>query len=118
MDQLSALLVVKALDGLAMRASAISQNVANANSPSYVPVRVDFEQHLKAASSEGLDAVRAVRPEFTRMPMAGGVDGIGGEMRLDLELASASETALRYAALVDVLGRQMQISRLAVTGGQ
>ena len=118
MDQLSALLVVKALDGLSMRAAAISQNVANSNSPSYVPVRVDYEQQLRAASSEGADAVRGVRPEFVRMPMAEGIGGTGGEMRLDLELASASETALRYAALVDVLGRQMQISRLAVTGGK
>lgn len=114
MDQLSALLVVKALDGLAMRAAAISQNVANANSPAYVPVRVDFEQQLRQASTGGPDAVRGVKPAFVHLPMADG----NSEMRLDLELASASETALRYAALVDVLGRQMQISRLAVTGGQ
>ncbi|WEK46127.1 MAG: hypothetical protein P0Y56_14045 [Candidatus Andeanibacterium colombiense] len=114
MDQLSALLIVKALDGLAMRSSAISQNVANANSPSYRPLRVDFEEQLRAATKDGPNAVRALQPHFARMP---GTDGTG-EMRLDLELASASETALRYAALVDVLGRQMQISRLAVTGGQ
>lgn len=114
MDQLSALLVVKALDGLAMRAAAISQNVANANSPSYAPVRIDFEQELRAAAEQGPEAVRQVKPEFTRMPVADG----NGEMRLDLELASASETALRYAALVDVLGRQMQLSHLVVRGGQ
>lgn len=114
MDPLSALLVVKALDGLTMRASAISQNVANANSPSYLPLRVDFEQQLREAAKDGPDAVRAVEPRFAR---ASAIEG-DGEMRLDLELASASETTLRYAALVDVLGRQMQISRLAVTGGK
>ncbi len=114
MDQLSALLVVKALDGLAMRASAIAQNVANANSPSYVPLRVDFEQQLRTAANDGPEAVRALQPRFMRPPPADG----SGEMRLDLELASASETALRYAALIDVLGRQMQLSRLVVTGGQ
>jgi flagellar basal-body rod protein FlgB len=108
------MLVVKALDGLAMRSSAISQNVANANSPSYMPLRVDFEQQLRDAAEKGPDAVRTLSPQFTRMPLVEG----NGEMRLDLELASASETALRYAALVDVLGRQMQLSRLAVTGGQ
>lgn len=114
MDPLSAMLVVKALDGLTMRASAISQNVANANSPSYVPLRVDFEQQLREAAKNGPDAVRAVQPRFAPIPMADG----SGEMRLDLELASASETALRYAALVDVLGRQMQISHLVARGGQ
>jgi len=114
MDQLSALLVVKALDGLALRASAISQNVANANSPNYTPLRVDFEGRLREAAQAGPEAVRQLRPEFEQdMSRAG-----QGGMRLDLELASASETALRYAALVDVLSRQMQLTRLSMTGGQ
>lgn len=108
------MLVIKALDGLAMRASAIAQNVANANSPSYAPVRVDFERQLRDAASAGVDAVRSVKPRYTYAPATSGT----GEMRLDLELASASETALRYVALIDVLGRQMQISRLVVAGGR
>lgn len=114
MDQLSALLITKALDGLAMRASAISQNVANANSPGYQPIRVSFEDELRGAASGGPDAVRAVEPQFQRV-MSNGIDV---ELRIDLEMASASETALRYSALVDVLSRQMQISRLIVRGGQ
>ena len=40
----------------------------------------------------------------------------GDDVRLDLEMANASETALRYAALSDILNRQMQINRLAVKG--
>lgn len=113
MEQLSAVLVAKALDGLAMRASAISQNVANANSASYRPLRVDFEGSLRKAAEQGPGAVRALRHEFTQMPVEP-----GGELRLDLELASASETALRYGALVEVLGRQMALTRLSVTGGR
>jgi len=111
MDALSAVLITKALDGLAMRASAISQNIANASTPSYAPIRVSFEQELRGALPKGADAVRLVQPEFVRMPG-------DAALRLDLEMASASETTLRYSALVDVLSRQMQISRLAVTGGQ
>jgi flagellar basal-body rod protein FlgB len=114
MDQISALLITKALDGLAMRASAISQNISNANSPGYLPVRVSFEDQLRGAAGAGPDAVRAVQPQFVRV-LAEDVDA---ELRIDLEMASASETALRYSALVDVLSRQMQISRLAVRGGQ
>lgn len=113
MEQLSAVLVAKALDGLAMRASAISQNVANANSASYRPLRVDFEASLREAAEQGPDAVRALRHGFTQMPVEP-----GGELRLDLELASASETALRYGALVEILGRQMALTRLSVTGGR
>ncbi|MGJ3628955.1 hypothetical protein AB5I41_22700 [Sphingomonas sp. MMS24-JH45] len=42
----------------------------------------------------------------------------GGEPRLDLELAAANDTALRYNALVNLLGRQMEIARLGVRGQQ
>lgn len=114
MEPLSVVLIAKALDGLAMRASAISQNVANANSATYRPLRVDFEARLRAAAEQGPDAVRALQHQFTQLPPIES----GAEMRLDLELASASETALRYGALVEVLGRQMVLTRLSVTGGR
>jgi flagellar basal-body rod protein FlgB len=38
-------------------------------------------------------------------------------MRLDLEVATASQTAMRYAALLDILGREMAINRAVVRGG-
>jgi flagellar basal-body rod protein FlgB len=114
MDQLSAILVTKALDGLALRASAISQNIANANSPSYAPVKVAFEEQLREAAMLGSEAARRFQPEFTRATP----DPSSREIRLDLEMASASQTALRYAALVDVLSRQIQIARATVHGGQ
>lgn len=73
MDELSAILVTRALDGLAMRASAISQNIANANSPSYQPFKVSFEQQLRDAAAQGAEAARRFEPEFTRLPMTGPV---------------------------------------------
>lgn len=114
MDEISALLLTKALDGLALRATAISQNIANANSPSYRPLRVTFEQQLRKAADQGPEAVRAVHPEYIRTA----AEENNQELRLDLEMASASQTALRYAALIDVLNRQMQLNRLIVKGGQ
>ena len=114
MDPVSAVLINKALDGLSMRATATAQNVANANSPSYRSVRVSFEDSLREAARQGSAAVRQMRPTIERAPQT----GAGAEMRLDLELATASQTAMRYAALVDLLGRQMQISRAVIRGGQ
>jgi flagellar basal-body rod protein FlgB len=35
-----------------------------------------------------------------------------------MEMANAAETSTRYAALIDILGRQMQIERIAIRGGQ
>jgi flagellar basal-body rod protein FlgB len=115
MDEISALLMTKALDGLAMRATAVSQNIANANSPAYRPLRVRFEDRLREAAAKGPEAIRAAQPEYiSALPETGG----GSTLRLDLEMATASQTALRYAALIDILNRQVQVTRLAVRGGQ
>ena len=114
MDAVSAVLITKALDGLSMRYLATAENVANANSPGYRPLRVSFEESLTAAAQRGPDAVRRVVPRIEHLASS----RFGDEMRLDLELANASETAMRYAALLDVLNRQMQISRTVIKGGQ
>lgn len=114
MDRLSEILIAKALDGLSMRASVIAQNIANANSQSYAPQKVTFEDELRAAANQGEDAVHRVEPRISEVEGRPAV----GDMRLDLEMAGASQTSIRYAALVDILNRQMQITRLAIRGGQ
>ena len=113
LDPVSAVLINKALDGLSMRYLATAENIANANSPGYRPLRVSFEEALRSAAAAGPDAVRGVEARLERAATAA-----GGEMRLDLELATASETAMRFAALVDLLGRQLQLSRTVIRGGQ
>lgn len=112
MDPVSAVLINKALDGLSTRYLATAENIANANSPGYRPLRVSFEESLRSAAAAGTEATRRVEARIERAGVA------DGEMRLDLELATASETAMRYAALLDLLGRQMQLSRTVIRGGQ
>ncbi|PSJ42210.1 flagellar basal body rod protein FlgB [Allosphingosinicella deserti] len=111
MNPVTQVLIGKALDGLSLRAIATAQNVANANSPGYRPMRVSFEAVLQEAASRGPAAIAAMTPRMESV-------GAGEEPRLDLELATASETAMRYAALVDLLGRELQISRTVIRGGQ
>jgi flagellar basal-body rod protein FlgB len=113
-DPTSAILITKALDGLWARSLATAQNVANANSPGYRPVRVSFEEALQAAARHGPGALSGVSATVAQAQPG----TAGAEMRLDLELATASATGLRYAALLDLLGRQMQISRTVIRGGQ
>lgn len=114
MDAISAVIINKALDGLALRSLATAQNVASASSPSFRPMEVRFEQSLKAAAARGADAVRGLTLSMTRAPAS----GFGDEPRLDLELATASDTAQRYGALLDMLGREMSIVRSALRSGQ
>lgn len=99
----------KALDGLSMRMAAIADGLANAGSPTFRPAKVEFEQTLGAAARRGSDAVAQVKFEFTRGPAF----VAGDDRRIDLMLADAAQTAMRYSALVDMLGRRMSLLRAA-----
>ncbi|MGF6647329.1 flagellar basal body rod protein FlgB [Paraburkholderia sp. GAS82] len=110
----------KALDGLFVRQAVTANNVANAASENFTPLRVSFEDALREAaaqrSGDTPDAVLArvadVRP---------GVDAplpIGSNtVKLDQEIATASETSARYAMLIGMLDRSLQFEQLAVKGG-
>jgi len=112
MDSANAIVLLKALDGLSARSVVTAENIANAGTPNYRPLRLTFEKALQEAAATGNEAVRHVVPQIERVP----VGAPDSELRLDLELATASQTALRYSALVELLNRQTQIDSLAITG--
>lgn len=114
MDAVSAALITKSLDGLALRLQVTAANIANANSRAYRPSTVTFEENLKAAASRGIDAVQAVKPEIKIAPPG----TFGDEPRTDLELDTAAQTAGRYSALVELLAREIDITRTVIKGGQ
>lgn len=109
MSELTAILALKALDGLTLRSEVTSQNIANASSPGYRPLKVSFEEALTEAAAGGKDSIEALQPTIdSDLAQSSGV-------RLDLQMATASMTATRYAALVEILSRQAQLMR-AVMG--
>ena len=114
MSEVSQILTIKVMDALLQRQAAIAENIANSGSESYARKTVDFEAELRAAASRGPDALRS----FTAQPRTSGPEQPGDALRLDLEMQSASATAMRFAALSDILGRQMQLARIVVRGGQ
>lgn len=107
MDRISFALIDKALAGLTERYNFTAENIANANTPGYQPMRVRFEDALRQAASQGVGAINAVKPEAIRDTETLATGGT----RLDLELATASETGLRYRALVDVLNQLFALDR-------
>jgi flagellar basal-body rod protein FlgB len=111
MDEISFALIHKALEGLHLRYLYTAQNIANANSPDYQPMRVSFEDRLRAAASSGRPAIEEVEP---RVFVETG-DQTSASLRLDLELASASQIAGRYRALIEILGRQMALHRSVIS---
>jgi flagellar basal-body rod protein FlgB len=113
MDAVSIQLIGKVLDGLHMRYLATAQNIANASSPGYSSMRVDFEAELAAAFRKGGDDWNSFAPRYRTAPSL----NAGEDQRIDMELANAAQTAMRYSALIDMLGRQMTIARTLVRGG-
>ena len=113
MEPLAVTVAAKALDALHMRYAAMAQNIANAGSPAYRTVRVDFEAALTRAAAQGPEAVRALEFGFT----AGALRGEGEDRRLDLQIADAARTAGRYSALADLLGRRLALQH-ALLGAQ
>lgn len=112
MSAVTEAVLMKALDGLALRATVTAQNIANANSPGYRPLAVTFEDALRNAGRQGADQIAAVQPRVVPA-----FDSTGRpELRLDLELATASATAGRYGTLTELLNRQLQLRALAVSG--
>lgn len=109
---ISSITIAKALDCLTVRQAYTAQNIANANTPGYQALKVSFEESLRAAAGEGVGAVESLKPEVVPSGVA------GDELRIDLELATSSQTAMRYSSLIEVFGREMAISRAALVWGQ
>ena len=114
MDPITQALAIKTLDALSVRANVTAQNIANAGSPGYRPLRVSFEAALAAAVPNGTAAITHVQPTIDHHPVA---IGESGALRLDLELSTAAATGSRYAAVVEVLNRQMQLMSVAGSRG-
>jgi flagellar basal-body rod protein FlgB len=106
-------IITKTLDALSLRYSFTAQNIANANTPDYRAVHLSFEDGLRAAAAQGDEALA----QFSPQPVTAGADPADA-MRLDLEVASASQTALRYRSLIELLSRQFALSRTAIDGGR
>lgn len=113
MDPVASAVLTKAFDGLSRRMEVIASNIANANSPGFRPQQVRFEDALRQAADQGVAAVKAVTINVETAQVA-----MGGEVRMDLEVLSATQTAGRYSAMLGLLGREFELSRIAVSGGQ
>ena len=68
MENSTAILLIKALDCLSARSVVTAENIANANTPNYRPLRLSFEKALADAAGKGDEAVSQVTPQVERIP--------------------------------------------------
>ena len=103
----------RAIQGAAMRQTALSQNIANANTPGYRRVDVDFHGALRDAMERGREEIEGV--QFSES-----VDGAavmrpdGGTVDVDVESANLAKNALEYESMVAAARARIDILKAAM----
>jgi flagellar basal-body rod protein FlgB len=106
----------RALEGASMRHSALSENLANVNTPGYKRQDVDFHSVLQQAMPFGKDAIAAV-PFSTTTDDSSPVRADGNSVDADVEASQLAQNALEYEAMSKVLGARDDILRSAMGVG-
>jgi flagellar basal-body rod protein FlgB len=108
-------LLAAALDATAARQMAVSHNIANAATPGYRAVEVDFHAHMERVVQSGAGARRgeAVRVQPMLEEMA--PDALGSRaVSLENEVAKMSELTLRQQVLLKALNRHFSTLAAAI----
>ncbi len=100
------------LRGLAARQRAISDNIANIETPGYLAKRVRFEENLGAALRTGDPTTARVSAE--RSLEAVGMNG--NNVVLEQETLAAIDTNLRYQLSIEAVNNKFRILRAAMRG--
>ena len=106
----------RAIEGAGKRHEALAANLANANTPGYQRVDVDFHGALTAAieSPEGLSSL-SFSP--ARDASAGAVRADGSTVDVDAESAKLAANALEHQAAVQVAHARIGILKAAMGTG-
>ncbi len=100
------------LSGLASRQRALTDNIANLETPGYLAKRVDFESSLQ-------NAIDTHRPESVEVSQRRSMDPTGANgnnVNLDDETILSSDTALRYEMSIEALNAKYRLLRTAIRG--
>ena len=104
-------LLEAAMRGSWQRETALTNNIANADTPGYQPQEVNFESALQSAIGTG-EAVSQMQFQAETRPQQAGPNG--ETVSVDQEAAKLAENGLDYQALTQVLGARNNIMRSAI----
>jgi flagellar basal-body rod protein FlgB len=103
----------RALSGASQRHEALSENIANVNTPGYKRRDVDFHSALQAAMPFGDSAV-ANAPFGITVDDSAPIRADGNSVDVDAENAGLAQNALEYEAISQVLRSRDDIIRSAL----
>jgi flagellar basal-body rod protein FlgB len=106
-----------ALETASRRQSAIAQNIANANSEGYVPLRLSFDAHLADAQAT-LQEKGRLDPDAVESLRAEAESVTGAAVRADDEMADLARNAVHFQALLQGLSRHLGLLAMAAADGR
>jgi flagellar basal-body rod protein FlgB len=104
-------LLEAAMRGSWQRQTALTNNIANADTPGYQPQDVNFESALQSAMNVG-EPLEQTQFQTETKAVAAGPNG--GTVSVDQESAKLAENGLDYQALTQVLSARNNIMRSAI----
>jgi flagellar basal-body rod protein FlgB len=113
LDDVSVGALHAALNGLAARQQAISNDIANVNTPYFRARSVSFEGDLKQALAEGQDPL-SVDPTIQMSTAAPGLNG--NNVDLNAETVASTNTQLAYDLALRATGDRFTELRTAIKG--
>lgn len=111
-----------ALDAATLRHQVLATNIANAQTPGYVPQRLAFEDQLVQAARDlaARGHIESSSLDGLQMKLQPQLDEAGRvqPLRLDTEMVELSRNAVHYQALVKGLARHFAVLQAAVGDGR
>lgn len=119
----------RAMDASSLRQKAISNNIANVDTPNYKPVEVSFEKllqqeidskftgnrtnekHVAIGKAGAIPAPEAIRANIVMENSRNGVD-------LDFEMAEMSKNALWYQSLTYGINEEFNLLKMSIRGSR
>lgn len=112
LDDVSINALHSALDGLSERQQAISDDIANVNTPYYRARSVDFEGQLRTALANGDDPMETVVPTVVYSGAAG--DLTGNNVDLGDATVRSVQTEMSYELALRATGDRFSLLRAAI----
>ncbi|MGI6586789.1 MAG: flagellar basal body rod protein FlgB [Gracilibacteraceae bacterium] len=124
------IMLEKALDAAWMRNEAISNNIANVNTPGFKKYYVRFEEYLNDAQAKfqisgakkdekflpiGKDRVISANPEIVQENFTS-MRRDGNNVDIDVEMAELAKNTIKYNALIAQISKEFSKIKLAING--
>jgi flagellar basal-body rod protein FlgB len=103
----------RAISGSALRQTLLSSNIANANTPGYQRVDVNFHAALAQAMSSG-DPAAIESVQFSPQRDTQTMQADGNGVDIDVESAEMAKNGIEYESLVSVAKARLDILQTAI----